>query len=855
MTHLLELAAAAVPTRAIALFLAAWWVKGALILALGWVAARLLRQRSAATRHLAWALAIVAALAAPAASPLLPELGVPLPERVLARGLAVADLALPPGIAESEGSLEAAPLATGSVVMASPEPALALTSDGRSLQAAGVAATAASATGSTAGPTRPRTPGREIDWASVAVALWLTGAVLLLLRSAAGRVARRAMLRGAVPAPAAWHALVDGAPEGLRIRRRLRLVVSPRAPVAMTWGVLRPVVVLPAAARSWTLARLRDTIFHELAHVRRLDVVAQSAAELLCALAWIDPLAWVARRRLRREAEHACDDAILAAGTRPSLYAGHLLVAARGLRKHQLRVPATAIAMARTSGLSDRIGAVLDERRSRGAVRGGSAALWTLTALAISLPLAALAPAPLAPPAAPAAPAVPAAPPAPAAPTPIAAPGAPAPPAAPAARPAPPAVAAPAAPSAPAAPAAPPSSPTSTFSGTVRLSNTSDEPTEGYFTQPRFRGQCEPGLLTGRTYGNRVEAEDNHWRIVLHHGSCSLEIELEGDIRLAADDRGIERLGRGARLTIEEDAEATRKLVVTSGPGGEPEYRWSVDGDARPYGAEARRWLIEVLPEVFRTTGIQAPERVARFLEEGGVPAVLAEIRQMSSDHVQRLYFDEVLRQRRLTPAEAERLLAAAGETIGSDHALAELLSRFPSAALAGRAVQQAFVQAASTLGSDHEAGRVLKSLLRRGDLDRETIEAVMAITADIGSDHELAEVLVAALDAYPRDRPLPRSFFAAAATIGSDHEHGRTLRTAIDRGRLDDATVEGLLRSAKAIGSDHELAELLVHLARRAELDGPLRDRYLETAKGIGSRSEHDRALAALAASGRAAR
>jgi beta-lactamase regulating signal transducer with metallopeptidase domain len=801
MTHLLELADAAVPTRAAALFLAAWWLKGALILAVGWLAARLLGRRSAAARHLAWTLAIVAALAVPAASPFLPALGVPLPERVLARGLAGADLALPPGIAESEGSPEDAPFAPGSVVVARPEPALAPTSDGRSLQAAGVAATAASAAGSTAGPTRPRTPGREIDWAGVAVALWLTGAVLLLLRSAAGRVARRAVLRDAVPAPAAWLALVDGAPEGLRVRRRLRLLVSPRAPVPMTWSVLRPVVVLPAEARSWTLPRLRDAVHHELAHVRRLDVLAQSAAELLSALAWIDPLAWVARRALCREAEHACDDAILTAGTRPSLYAGHLLEAARGLRRRDGRVPATAVAMARTSSLSERIGAVLDERRSRGAVPGRHAVLWALAALAVSVPLAA--PAPPAPPAAPAAP----------------------------------------------APPAPPAAPTTSgFSGTVHLSNTTDEPTEGYFTQPRYRGRCEPGLLTGRTYGSNVEADDDHWQIVLHHGTCRLGIELEGDVRFLADDRGIERLGRGARITIEEDAETTRKLVVTPGPGGEPAYRWSVDGDVRPFDAAARRWLTEVLPEVFRTTGIQAPGRVARFLEAGGVPAVLAEIRQMSSDHVQGLYFDEVLRQRRLTPAEAERLVEAAGETLSSDHALAELLSRFPSAALASRAVQQAFVQAASTLGSDHEAGRVLRSLLRREDLGPETIDAVMAITADIGSDHELAEVLVAALDAYPRDRPVPRSFFAAAETIGSDHEHGRTLRAAIDRGRLDGATVEALLRSAEGLGSDHELAELLVHLARHAEIDGPLRDRYVETAKGIGSRSEHERALAALA-------
>jgi hypothetical protein len=353
--------------------------------------------------------------------------------------------------------------------------------------------------------------------------------------------------------------------------------------------------------------------------------------------------------------------------------------------------------------------------------------------------------------------------------------------------------------------------------------------------------------VTGRRYGTRVEADDDRWEIDLVHGSCELEIELEGEIRFSPDDRGIEWLGRGAELTIEEDAEVDRELKVTPGPDGEPRYRWSVGGEERPFDQEARRWLAEVLPEVFRSTGLQAPERVARLLAKGGVPAVLAEIRQMSSDHVQGLYFDETLRQHRLTAAEARDLLATAGETLGSDYSLAEVLSHVPSGPLADRRTQAAFVRAASTLGSDYEAGRVLKTLLGRRDLAPETLDAVMVVTQDIGSDYELAEILLAALEAYPRGRPVPRAFFAAAETIGSDYEHARALRAVLDRDRLDDATVAALLRSAGSIGSDHELAELLVRLAGRAEIDGPLRERYLETAQGVGSRYERERVLAAV--------
>ena len=821
MTHTMELFTGPEPIHAAAFLLAAWWVKGALILAVAWLAGRFLARRSAAARHLAWAVSVLAVLALPGVAALLPAVDVPLPAPSAEEASAQRPLA--------SGYVAGGPPTATAPGVRTTTPELPAVDSGT---AAGAAPGAAITPGAAAASEPPQAGAwrllRGIDWIGLALSTWLTGTVLLLLRGASGRLSRHRLLRSSAPAPETWLELVEGAPETLRVRRSLRLRVSPEAAVPMTWGVFRPVVVLPAEARSWSLPRLRNALLHELAHVRRQDVLVQSAAELVCALAWIDPLAWLARRRLCREAEHAADDALLAAGVRASLYAGHLLETARGLCRRHAPVPVpAAMAMARSHGVSERIGAVLDEGRNRTPVAGRHAAGWSLAALVVCAPLSAVVPAPPVPPELPAPPA---------APEPPAAPVLPVPPAAPAV------------PAAPAPPEPPPErAATSAFDGEVTLSNSYDRPSEGYFVQARFRGQCEPGLLTGRSYGSQVNAHDDHWQIVLHHGSCSLEMELEGEIRFAADGRGIDRLGPGAMIEIEEDADVTRELVITPGPGGRPQYRWKVDGDARPFDAEARGWLAGALPEIFRTTGLQASERVARLFEAGGVPAVLSEVRRMSSDHVQGLYFSELLEQSPLSTGDAVRILDAAGESLGSDHELGGVLSRVPSEWLGERRVQAAFVRSASTLGSDHEAGRVLKALLRRGDLAPEPLDAVMALTGEIGSDHELAGVLRVALDEFPRDRSVPQAIFEVAGSIGSDHELGQLLRAVIDRGPRDEATLTAVLRAADDIGSDHELAELLVHLARRAELDGSLRDRYLEAAAGIGSRHAHERALNAL--------
>jgi hypothetical protein len=85
----------------------------------------------------------------------------------------------------------------------------------------------------------------------------------------------------------------------------------------MTWGTLRPGVLLPEAAGGWPAARLHAVVLHELVHVQRHDLVAQVAAQAACCLYWFHPMVWPAVRQLRKERETACDDAVLSGGVGP----------------------------------------------------------------------------------------------------------------------------------------------------------------------------------------------------------------------------------------------------------------------------------------------------------------------------------------------------------------------------------------------------------------------------------------------------------------------------------------------------------------------------------------------------------
>lgn len=164
----------------------------------------------------------------------------------------------------------------------------------------------------------------------------------------------------------------------------------------LTFGWLKPIILLPNDAPSWPKARLDAVLAHELAHVRRRDSITQWLAALACAFYWPNPLMWLGARALRRDAEMAADDAVLAGGVQASGYAAELLRLASDARG-----PRYAVAMAAPSALEARVKSVLSPTPSRKGVTrmdalrlaclGSTAAL----ALALARPDIALAQAPV----------------------------------------------------------------------------------------------------------------------------------------------------------------------------------------------------------------------------------------------------------------------------------------------------------------------------------------------------------------------------------------------------------------------------------------------------------------------------
>ena len=175
-----------------------------------------------------------------------------------------------------------------------------------------------------------------------------------------------------------------------KLARSVRLLqCSSTLAMPLTWGILRPVIVLPSRATLWTEDRRRIVLSHELVHIARHDWLLQICAELARCFYWFHPLVWLASARLRQESERASDDAVLRSGVAPSHYASELLDLARTL-ENSGRAWSTSLAIARPSNLERRFAAMLNPSINRRTLAARTKFLVPFLTLTFLLPLAAL---------------------------------------------------------------------------------------------------------------------------------------------------------------------------------------------------------------------------------------------------------------------------------------------------------------------------------------------------------------------------------------------------------------------------------------------------------------------------------
>jgi beta-lactamase regulating signal transducer with metallopeptidase domain len=165
-----------------------------------------------------------------------------------------------------------------------------------------------------------------MPWIALVVTTYLLVTLGFLIRFALGLILSVRLERVAqrVHDPRAL-ALLSSRARSLGIEHLPRLAESELLSVPVTFGVLRPAILLPSGWRDWDEVELDAVISHEVSHVARRDAFIDRLSLLHRAVFWFSPLSWYLTGCIAELAEEASDEAALAAGADRTRYAETLL--------------------------------------------------------------------------------------------------------------------------------------------------------------------------------------------------------------------------------------------------------------------------------------------------------------------------------------------------------------------------------------------------------------------------------------------------------------------------------------------------------------------------------------------------
>ncbi|HHE39161.1 MAG TPA: M56 family metallopeptidase, partial [Candidatus Cloacimonetes bacterium] len=113
----------------------------------------------------------------------------------------------------------------------------------------------------------------------------------------------------------------------MKINKEIKIYLSENISVPLTRSFLKPKIFLPVKAKDWNFTELNAVIAHELAHIKRKDIIFLIFETLINVLYFFHPLIWFARNRLSLQREKVCDEMAMRASRENSLAYGKCVLA------------------------------------------------------------------------------------------------------------------------------------------------------------------------------------------------------------------------------------------------------------------------------------------------------------------------------------------------------------------------------------------------------------------------------------------------------------------------------------------------------------------------------------------------
>lgn len=139
--------------------------------------------------------------------------------------------------------------------------------------------------------------------------VWLTGAVITAVIFAFFLYRSYREVRTALPVKDNFF--VDKWLSDQKHKRKIRILISDKISTPLTYGFIKPRIILPKLMDFNNESQLNFILTHELVHIKRFDALWKFILAITLCFHWFNPLIWAMYVLSSRDLEIACDEKVI----------------------------------------------------------------------------------------------------------------------------------------------------------------------------------------------------------------------------------------------------------------------------------------------------------------------------------------------------------------------------------------------------------------------------------------------------------------------------------------------------------------------------------------------------------------
>ena len=143
---------------------------------------------------------------------------------------------------------------------------------------------------------------------SILSVIWLPGRLLWLGFFAVSYIKCYREFRFALPVE---NDILEAWKEKHPLKRSLSIRQTETIAAPLSYGVIRPVILMPKNTEWKNIYQLRYVLEHEYVHIRRLDMLTKLIMIAAVCIHWFNPLVWVMYILFNRDLELSCDETVV----------------------------------------------------------------------------------------------------------------------------------------------------------------------------------------------------------------------------------------------------------------------------------------------------------------------------------------------------------------------------------------------------------------------------------------------------------------------------------------------------------------------------------------------------------------